>query len=157
RAQPVLVDQYLEDAVEIDVDGIADGRDVFTVIMEQIEEAGVHSGDSACVYPPQTLSAGVLAQVEDYTCRPAPRLGVRGLMNVQYAVKDEQVYLLEVNARASRTVPFASKATGIPLARLATQLILGAPLAELAVEPPATARPVAVKAVVLPLNKFPTL
>ncbi|MGI8586499.1 MAG: carbamoyl-phosphate synthase large subunit [Chloroflexia bacterium] len=155
--QPVLVDQYLEDAIEIDVDGIADGREVFTVIMEQIEEAGVHSGDSACVYPPQTLAPAVLRQVEDYTRRLARHLGICGLMNVQYAVKEERVYLLEVNARASRTVPFASKATGIPLARLATRLILGTTLSELALQAPDPTRPVAVKAVVLPFNKFPAL
>ncbi len=156
RAQPVLIDQYLEDAIEVDVDGISDGHEVFTVIMEQIEEAGVHSGDSACVYPPQTLSPAVLGQVEMYTRSLARHLGIRGLLNVQYAVKDEQVYLLEVNARASRTVPFASKATGVPLARLATQLILGTPLAELAIHQDRE-RPVAVKAVVLPFNKFPLL
>src|SRR5207248_8699551 len=157
REHPVLVDRFLEDALEVDVDGISDGRDTYMVVMEQIEKAGIHSGDSACVYPPQTLSPQIVEQIRRYTHTLAQHLGVVGLINVQYAVKDGEVYLLEVNARASRTVPFASKATGIPLARLATQLILGASLAELAVPPPDPARPVAVKAVVLPLNKFPAL
>ncbi|HUS15567.1 MAG TPA: ATP-grasp domain-containing protein, partial [Chloroflexia bacterium] len=157
RRQPVLVDQYLEDAIEIDVDGIGDGRDVYTVIMEQIEAAGVHSGDSACVYPAQTLATDVLAQVESYTARLVAHLQIRGLINVQYAVKDGEVYLLEVNARASRTVPFASKATGVPLARLATQLILGALLADVDIVAPDPAGPVAVKGVVFPFSKFPAL
>jgi carbamoyl-phosphate synthase large subunit len=139
------------------VDAISDGEDIFLVAMEQIEEAGVHSGDSACVYPPQTLSAAALAQVERYTRALARRLQVRGLMNVQYAVREGVVYLLEVNARASRTVPFASKASGAPLAPLATRLILGAALADLA--PRALGGPdaVSVKGVALPFTKFPGL
>jgi carbamoyl-phosphate synthase large subunit len=157
RKHPILVDQFLQDAVEIDVDGVSDGQDVFTVVMEQLEKAGIHSGDSSCVYPPQTLSSEVITTVENYTRSLARHLKVMGLINVQYAVKDGKVYLLEVNARASRTVPFASKATGVPLARIATRLILGVPLSEMALagyEPPAR---VSVKAVVLPFNKFPTL
>jgi carbamoyl-phosphate synthase large subunit len=125
--------------------------------MEQLEKAGIHSGDSSCVYPPQTLSPEVVATVEDYTRSLARHLKVMGLINVQYAVKDDKVYLLEVNARASRTVPFASKATGVPLARIATRLMMGVPLSEIALsgyEPPAR---VSVKAVVLPFNKFPAL
>ena len=141
RKHPILVDQFLQDAVEIDVDGVSDGQDVFTVVMEQLEKAGIHSGDSSCVYPPQTLSPEVIATVESYTRSLARHLKVMGLINVQYAVKDDKVYLLEVNARASRTVPFASKATGVPLARIATRLIMGVPLSEMALagfEPPRT-------------------
>ena len=158
RRHPVLVDRFLEDATEVDVDGVSDGHEVFTVIMEQIEKAGIHSGDSSCVYPPQTLPPEAIEQIEHYTAMLARHLGVVGLINVQYAVKDGTVYLLEVNARASRTVPFASKATGIPLARIATRLILGMLLSEAAPDLRAL-RPerVAVKTVVLPFNKFPDL
>jgi carbamoyl-phosphate synthase large subunit len=156
REHPVLVDRFLEDAVEIDVDGISDGHDTFTVVMEQIEKAGVHSGDSACVYPPQTLSPEVVEQVRAYTRKLAQHLRVVGLINVQYAVKDDRVYLLEVNARASRTVPFASKATGVPLARLATRLILGDSLSDLEISPRRPGQ-ISVKAVVLPFDKFPSL
>ncbi|MDQ6694026.1 MAG: carbamoyl-phosphate synthase large subunit [Chloroflexota bacterium] len=157
RRHPVLIDQFLEDAIEIDVDGVSDGRDVFTVVMEQLEKAGVHSGDSSCVYPPQTLSADVLEQVERYTLGLARHLNIKGHINIQYAVKDDKVYLLEVNARASRTVPFASKATSIPLARIATRLMLGVPLSEMDVHLPEPNGRVYVKAVVLPFNKFPAL
>jgi len=130
------------------------------VVMEQLDKAGVHSGDSTCVYPPQTLPADVLEQVRSYTRSLAQALHVVGLINVQYAVKDGAVYLLEVNARASRTVPFASKATGVPLARIATRLILGERLAampELADFHHVREGQISVKAVVLPFNKFPTL
>jgi carbamoyl-phosphate synthase large subunit len=157
REHPVLIDQFLQDAIEIDVDGVSDGHDLFTVVMEQLEKAGIHSGDSACVYPPQTLSRDVIEQVEEYTRRLARHLGVVGLINVQYAVKDGVVYLLEVNARASRTVPFASKATGVPLAAIATRLIMGVPLREMEIGPVNPAGKVSVKAVVLPFNKFPGL
>jgi carbamoyl-phosphate synthase large subunit len=157
REHPVLIDQFLQDAIEIDVDGVSDGSDVFTVVMEQLEKAGIHSGDSACVYPPQTLSPAVIEQVEEYTRSLARHLHVVGLINVQYAVKDDKVYLLEVNARASRTVPFASKATGVPLATIATRLIMGVPLREMDLGPVNPSGKVSVKAVVLPFNKFPTL
>jgi carbamoyl-phosphate synthase large subunit len=157
RQHPVLVDQFLEDAAEVDVDAVSDGEEIFTVVMEQIEKAGIHSGDSSCVYPPQHLSSSVVEQVESYTRSLARHLKVKGLMNVQYAVKDDIVYLLEVNARASRTVPFASKATGVPLARVATRLIMGASLEEVGIRPLEPKRPVAVKAVVLPFDKIPTL
>ncbi|HVG00815.1 MAG TPA: ATP-grasp domain-containing protein, partial [Chloroflexia bacterium] len=157
RKHPVLVDQFLEDATEIDVDAVSDGQDVYTVIMEQLERAGIHSGDSTCVYPPQTLSQEVISQVESYTRALVQHLKVVGLMNVQYAVKDGTVYLLEVNTRASRTVPFASKATGLPLARLATQVIMGTPLSELVLDVSREVRRVSVKVVVLPFKKFPTL
>ncbi len=162
---PVLVDQFLEGAHEIDIDAASDGREICSIIMEQLEPAGVHSGDSTCVYPPQTLPEEMQAQIRDYTRRLARHLGIVGLLNVQYAVKDGTVYLLEANARASRTVPFASKASGIPLATIATRLILGASLEV------ATASyklngaiswgqgegQVSVKTVVFPFDKFPTL
>ncbi|MDQ5825268.1 MAG: carbamoyl-phosphate synthase large subunit [Chloroflexota bacterium] len=157
RKHPVLVDQFLQDATEIDVDAVSDGRNVFTVVMEQLERAGIHSGDSTCVYPPQSLSVEVISQVESYTHSLARHLNVIGLMNVQYAVKDGTVYLLEVNTRASRTVPFASKATGLPLARIATQAIMGTPLSEADLNQQRATGKVSVKAVVLPFKKFPTL
>jgi carbamoyl-phosphate synthase large subunit len=157
RKHPVLVDQFLEDATEIDVDAVSDGQNVFTVVMEQLERAGIHSGDSTCVYPPQTLSPDVISRVESYTRDIGQHLNVVGLMNVQYAVKDGTVYLLEVNTRASRTVPFASKATGLPLARIATQVIVGMPLSEMALDLRRKNDRVSVKAVVLPFKKFPTL
>jgi carbamoyl-phosphate synthase large subunit len=157
RKHPVLIDQFLEDATELDVEGVSDGVDVYTVVMEQLEKAGVHSGDSTCVYPPQTLPKDVVEQVKHYTLLLARHLKIKGLMNVQYAVKDGTVYLLEVNARASRTVPFASKATGVPLARIATRLIMGASLQESGVHPPTTNGRISVKTVVLPFSKFPSL
>ena len=157
RQHPVLVDRFLEDAIEIDVDGVSDGHDVYTVVMEQLERAGIHSGDSSCVYPPQTLSSQVIEQVHQHTVSLARHLNVIGLINVQYALKDGTVYLLEVNARASRTVPFASKATGVPLARIATRLIMGAPLSEMALHNQKPPGRVSVKSVVLPFDKFPTL
>ncbi len=114
--RPVLVDRFLEDAVEVDVDALCDGHDVLIAgIMEHIEEAGIHSGDSSCVLPPVSLSDATIATIEEYTVKMARALKVKGLMNVQYAIKDGVVYVLEVNPRASRTVPYVSKATGIPL------------------------------------------
>ena len=129
--------------------------------MEHIEEAGVHSGDSACVLPPSTLSAATVATISEYTERLADALDVRGLLNVQYAVKDGQVLVIEANPRASRTVPFVSKATGVPLAKVAARVMLGATLAELRDEgllrPPAEGGHVSVKEAVLPFNRFPTV
>jgi carbamoyl-phosphate synthase large subunit len=156
RRHPILIDRFLEDATEIDVDGVSDGQELFAVVMEQLDPAGLHSGDSRCVYPPQSLSPEVVSQVERYTLDLARHLGVVGLINVQYAVKAGTVYLLEVNARASRTVPFASKATGVPLARIATRLIMGERLAGMDLRAEANGR-VSVKSVVLPFNKFPQL
>ncbi len=124
--RPVLIDRFLEDAVEIDVDALSDGEDVLIAgIMEHIEEAGIHSGDSSCVMPPTSLSRTTIETVVDYTTRLARALRVVGLMNVQYAVKNGTVYVLEVNPRASRTVPYVSKATGVPLAKVAVGLMLG--------------------------------
>jgi len=129
---PVLIDRFLEGAIEIDVDAVADGADVrIGAVMEHIEEAGVHSGDSSCAIPPQTLSDEELDAVEDITRRIARRLEVRGLLNLQLAVKDERIWVLEANPRASRTVPFVSKVTGIPLAKAATHVLLGRSLADL--------------------------
>ncbi|RLT38172.1 MAG: carbamoyl-phosphate synthase large subunit, partial [Chloroflexi bacterium] len=151
----VLIDHFLEDAYEVDVDAICDGeRLVIGGIMQHIEEAGIHSGDSACVLPPYKISGYHLAIIREYTEKLGLALGVRGLMNVQYAIKDDVVYVLEVNPRASRTVPFVSKATGVPLAKLAAQVMAGKTLAEvgLTAEPPV--RGFFVKEAVLPWKKF---
>jgi carbamoyl-phosphate synthase large subunit len=154
---PVLIDRYLEDSFELDVDALADGeRVVVGGIMEQIEEAGVHSGDSACMMPPLKVSEYHLNIIRDYTERIGLRLGVRGLMNVQFAIKDEIVYVLEVNPRASRTTPFVSKATGVPLAKLAARIAAGQTLAELGFLEEPKLNGFFVKEVVLPFNKFPT-
>jgi carbamoyl-phosphate synthase large subunit len=131
-ARPVLIDQFLEEAIEVDVDAVADGTDVVIGgIMEHIEEAGVHSGDSSCVLPPVTLSPEVLDRIRQYTLRLATALGVVGLMNVQYAIQRDTVYVLEVNPRASRTVPYVSKATGVPLAKVAVRLMAGKKLRDM--------------------------
>jgi len=154
--KPILIDKFLENAIELDVDAVADGTDVYIGgIMEHVEAAGVHSGDSCCVLPPHTLPEYVLDEVRHQTRALALEFGVRGLLNIQYAIQDAEVYVIEVNPRASRTVPFVSKATGVPLAKIATKVMLGKTLAELGVRgnPP---RPgIAVKAPVLPFNRFP--
>jgi carbamoyl-phosphate synthase large subunit len=130
--RPILVDQFLEDAIEVDVDALADGSEVVIAgIMEHIEEAGIHSGDSSCVLPSVTLKPGALARIREYTSRLAKSLGVVGLMNVQYAIQRDTVYVLEVNPRASRTVPYVSKATGVPLAKVAARLMTGRKLREM--------------------------
>ncbi len=161
---PVLIDRFLEGAIEVDVDAVADGTDVFIgAVMEHIEEAGVHSGDSSCQIPPATLSDAELDRIEDITRRIARRLDVRGLLNLQLAVKDERVWVLEANPRASRTVPFVSKAIGVSLARVATLVLTGRALAELAAEGILPPDPhhyrhlpyTAVKAAVLPFDRFP--
>jgi carbamoyl-phosphate synthase large subunit len=161
---PVLVDRFLEGAIEVDVDAVCDGTDVFVgAVMEHIEEAGVHSGDSTCHIPPPTLSEEELDEVERITGVLARRLGVVGLINLQLAVKDERIWVLEANPRASRTVPFVSKAVGIPLAKVATRVLLGGTLAELAAEGVLPLDPrhyrhlpyAAVKAAVLPFGRFP--
>ncbi len=154
--KPVLVDQYLEDAYEIDVDAVADGKRVVVGgVMQHIEEAGIHSGDSAMVLPPFKISYYFLDIIRDYTERIGLALGVRGLMNIQFAIKDDIVYVLEVNPRASRTVPFVSKATGIPLARIATQVIAGKSLEEIGFVEEPTVEGFFVKEVALPFDKFP--
>jgi carbamoyl-phosphate synthase large subunit len=157
----VLIDRFLEDATEVDVDAIRDagGEVLIGGIMEHVEEAGVHSGDSACVLPPVHLSAETLAVLERYTAELATALEVKGLINVQYAVKAGQVFVLEANPRASRTVPFVAKATGVPLAKVAARVMAGASLAELRAEgvlrPPVRGGHVAVKEAVLPFSRFP--
>ncbi len=152
---PVLVDSFLEDAFEADVDALADGTDVVIGgIMQHIEDAGVHSGDSACVLPPYLLSGPVLEQLRDLTRKFALELGVEGLINVQYAIKEGVVYVLEVNPRASRTVPFVSKATGVPLARLAARIMAGERLARLGVPAEPQVPGVAVKEAVFPFTRF---
>jgi len=159
--RPVLVDRFLEDATEVDVDAIRDhtGEVLIGGVMEHVEEAGVHSGDSACAIPPQTLPSWVVEVIEAYTRSIANALDVRGLINVQYAVSGTTVYVIEANPRASRTVPFVAKATGVPLAKVATRVMLGATLAELRVEglliPPSDHGHVAVKEAVLPFSRFP--
>jgi carbamoyl-phosphate synthase large subunit len=153
---PVLVDRFLSDATEVDVDAISDGeRVVIGGIMEHIEEAGVHSGDSACSIPPYSLSRAVIDEITRATRELALELGVRGLMNVQYAVKDEAVYVLEVNPRASRTIPFVSKAIGVPLAKLAALVMAGRTLADLGFTKEVTPRHFSVKEAVFPFVKFP--
>ncbi len=153
--QSILIDHYLEDAYEVDVDALADGtRVVIGGIMQHIEEAGVHSGDSACVIPPYKISAYHLAHIREYTERLGLALGVRGLMNVQYAIKDDIVYVLEVNPRASRTVPYVSKATGVPLARMAARIIAGATLDALGLFEDLEVDGFFVKEAVLPFKKF---
>ena len=152
---PVLIDGFLSHATEVDVDALADGTDVFIGgIMEHIEEAGIHSGDSACSLPPQNLSENVLADIRKQTRDLAMALGVVGLMNVQYAIKDETVYLLEVNPRGSRTVPFVAKATGVPLAKLAARIMAGEKIADLNLSE-AQIDHVAVKEAVFPFSRFP--
>ncbi|HXA55888.1 MAG TPA: carbamoyl-phosphate synthase large subunit, partial [Candidatus Acidoferrum sp.] len=162
-AKPVLIDQFLEEATEVDVDALADGDDVIIGgVMEHIEEAGVHSGDSSCVLPPVSLSPAVLAKIRDYTNRLAKALQVVGLMNVQYAIQRDTVYVLEVNPRASRTVPFVSKATGVPLAKVAARLMAGRKLRDMnlptvitdGVAEIAVKDYYSVKSPVFPFNKF---
>ena len=154
---PVLLDRFLEGAVEVDVDAVCDGESVYIGgVMEHIEEAGIHSGDSACSIPPYTLSEDVIGRIREHSRALAMRLGVRGLMNVQFAVKDQRVYVLEVNPRASRTVPFVSKATGVPLAKVAALVMAGRKLAEMGL--PADNREprfFCVKEAVMPFGRFP--
>ena len=161
--RPILIDQFLEDAIEVDVDALADGEDVVIGgIMEHIEEAGIHSGDSSCVLPSVTLKPAVLEQIRDYTVRLARALHVVGLMNVQYAIQHDTVYVLEVNPRASRTIPYVSKATGVPLAKVAARLMTGRKLKDLdlpvvetnGVKELAVRDFYAVKSPVFPFNKF---
>ena len=153
--RPVLIDSFLEDAFEADVDALCDGTHVVIGgIMQHIEDAGVHSGDSACVLPPYLLSGAVLDEIRELTRKFALELGVVGLLNVQYAIKNEVVYVLEVNPRASRTVPFVSKATGVPLARLASRVMAGEKLVDLGVQEEPPVPGIAVKEAAFPFNRF---
>ena len=158
--RPVLIDRFLADATEVDVDAIRDatGEVLIGGVMEHVEEAGVHSGDSACVIPPPTLPSWVVEVIHSYTAAIAKRLEVIGLINVQYAVVGTTVYVIEANPRASRTVPFVAKATGVPLAKVATRVMLGATLADLRTEgllQPPVGGHIAVKEAVLPFSRFP--
>ena len=154
--RPVLIDRYLSNAIEIDVDAVADGTEVFIgAIMEHIEEAGVHSGDAACVIPPQTLPPDIISEIERITRALCMELHVVGLANLQLAVKEGKVYVLEVNPRASRTVPFVSKSVGVPMAKVAMKVMLGTSLRDLGLSGTAPTRKVSVKAPVFPFLKLP--
>jgi carbamoyl-phosphate synthase large subunit len=155
---PVLIDRYLNDAIEVDVDCIADGNSVYVAgVMEHIEEAGIHSGDSACALPPYTLSPATVTELKAETEAMAKALGVVGLMNVQYAIKDNEIFVLEVNPRASRTVPFVAKATGVPVAKIGARVMAGARLADFRLDDQAVKPHVAVKEAVFPFNRFPNV
>ncbi|MHB8421633.1 MAG: carbamoyl-phosphate synthase large subunit [Leptospirales bacterium] len=153
---PLLIDSFIGQATEVDVDALCDGQDVFVAgILEHIEEAGIHSGDSACFLPPLNLSPSTLSRIREETCRLGLFMGVRGLMNIQFAVQNETVYVLEVNPRASRTVPFVSKSIGIPLAKMAMRILLGETIADLGLLGSSTGHPyVSVKEAVFPFRKF---
>ncbi len=153
--RPLLIDRYLTDATEVDVDCLCDGRDTYIAgIMEHIEEAGIHSGDSACSLPPHSLTAPVIAEIERQTRELALALNVGGLMNVQYAIKNGDIYVLEVNPRASRTVPFVAKVIGIPVAKIAARVMAGEPLASFKLAPPRFDH-IGVKEAVFPFARFP--
>jgi carbamoyl-phosphate synthase large subunit len=153
---PVLLDSFLQDAIEVDVDAICDGKEVYVAgIMEHIEEAGIHSGDSACSLPPYSLSRALIDELGRQTKSLALSLGVVGLMNVQYAIKDGVIYILEVNPRASRTVPFVAKATGVPVAKIAARVMTGEKLASFDLKRRARGRHIAVKEAVFPFARFP--
>src|SRR3989442_8766680 len=157
--RPLLIDRYLSDAIEVDVDCLADGKDTTIVgIMEHIEEAGIHSGDSACALPPHSLAPSAIAELERQTRALALALEVGGLMNVQYAIKDGDIYVLEVNPRASRTVPFVAKVIGLPVAKIAARIMAGEDLASFALPPgrfaPGTATHTGVKEAVFPVARF---
>jgi carbamoyl-phosphate synthase large subunit len=155
QKSPLLIDSYLSDATEVDVDCLADGKDTFIAgIMEHIEEAGIHSGDSACALPPHSLSKETIAELERQTRELALALHVGGLMNVQYAIKDGDIYVLEVNPRASRTVPFVAKVIGIPVAKIASRVMAGESLASFNLKPPVYSHR-AVKEAVFPFARFP--
>ncbi len=152
---PVLLDSYLRDAIEVDVDAIADGKDVFICgVMEHIEEAGVHSGDSACSLPPHSLKPEIVAEMERQTIELAKALRVVGLMNVQFAIQNDEIYILEVNPRASRTVPFVAKVIGLPIAGIAAEVMASKPLASFGLKRP-TLDHIAVKEAVFPFARFP--
>ncbi len=152
---PVLIDSYLRDAIEVDVDALADGKDVFICgVMEHIEEAGVHSGDSACSLPPHSLKPAIVADMERQTVELARALNVVGLMNVQFAIQNDDIYILEVNPRASRTVPFVAKVIGLPIAGIAAEIMAGKPLASFGLKRRVLEH-IAVKEAVFPFARFP--
>ncbi len=156
RGHPILIDKFIEDAMEVDVDAVCDGKEVYVAgIMEHIENAGIHSGDSACVLPPHTMSEGLMAEIKDSTRRIALALNVIGLLNIQFAIKGDKVFVLEVNPRASRTVPFVSKAIGVPLAKMAARIMAGEKLTDFPGLPDIDRlQQVAVKECVLPFSRF---
>ncbi len=155
---PLLIDRYLNDAIEVDVDCICDGEEVYVAgVMEHIEEAGIHSGDSACALPPYTLSPAMVTELKAETELMAKALGVVGLMNVQYAIQGNLIYVLEVNPRASRTAPFVAKATGVPIAKIGARVMAGAKLREFNLDDDSIAPHVAVKEAVFPFNRFPNV
>ena len=155
---PVLIDRYLNDAIEVDVDCIADHETVYVAgVMEHIEEAGIHSGDSACSLPPYTLPPATVTELKAETEAMAKAIGVVGLMNVQYAIKDDVIYVLEVNPRASRTVPFVAKATGVAVAKIGARVMAGARLADFHLDDLSVAPHVAVKEAVFPFARFPNV
>ena len=152
---PILVDRFLSDAIEVDVDAICDGEEVYIAgIMEHIERAGIHSGDSACVLPPYSLSQRILEEMKDSTQKLAMALKTIGPINIQYAVKDETLYIIEVNPRASRTIPFVAKATGIPVAKICSSVVVGKKLKEFKLSSAPVPKRFAVKEVVLPFARF---
>ena len=154
--KPVLLDSYLQDAIEVDVDVVADGESVYVAgVMQHIEEAGVHSGDSACSLPPHTLSIDLVAELKSQSKALARALSVVGLMNVQFAIKDDEIYVLEVNPRASRTVPFVAKATGVPIAKIAARVMAGEPLKTFKLQEQSLLDHVSVKEAVFPFARFP--
>jgi carbamoyl-phosphate synthase large subunit len=153
---PVLLDQYLENAIEVDVDAVSDGKEVYIAgVMQHVEEAGIHSGDSACSLPPHTLSAGQVAELERQATELALALRVVGLMNVQFAIREGEIFILEVNPRASRTVPFVAKATGVPIAKIAARVMAGEPLAGFSLGRRPHQDHVSVKEAVFPFARFP--
>ena len=157
--RPLLIDRYLTDAIEVDVDCLCDGKDTYIAgIMEHIEEAGIHSGDCACSLPPYSLDKKMIAKLEAQTRKLALALNVGGLMNVQFAIKDGEIYILEVNPRASRTVPFVAKVIGLPVAKIAARIMAGETLASFTLKPMSfdlkTARHVGVKEAVFPFARF---
>lgn len=155
---PLLIDQYLSDAIETDVDCVADGEDVFVAgVMEHIEQAGIHSGDSACSIPPYTLSPAIVTELKAQTSTLAKALGIVGLMNVQYAIKNNEIFILEVNPRASRTVPFVAKATGVPVAKIGARVMAGEKLKSFALTERSISGHVAVKEAVFPFARFPNV
>lgn len=152
---PVLIDSFLRDAIEVDVDALSDGKDTYIAgIMEHIEEAGIHSGDSACALPPQTLNKNTIDEIINQTNILAKALNVVGLMNIQFAIQNDKIFILEVNPRASRTIPFVAKATGIPLAKIASKLMIGKSLSDCNIQPK-TLTHVSVKEAVFPFSRFP--
>ena len=154
---PILIDKFINNAMEIDVDALCDGKEVFVAgIMQHIEEAGIHSGDSACCLPPVSIKQKLITEIERQTKKLALALNVKGFMNIQFAIKDDEIYVIEVNPRASRTVPFVSKAKGIPLAKIASRVMAGEKLSKFNLKNK-NKNMYAVKEAVFPFNKFPNV